>query len=60
VQVNCSKCSQAITLTDIIESNNGRLSHLDCQRPYVLTPVERALVFVYCAGMSSPDAPPVT
>jgi hypothetical protein len=30
--------------------NNGRLSHVDCKRPQVLTPEERALVFVYCSG----------
>jgi hypothetical protein len=50
MQVSCSKCSQSISLTDIIESNNGLLSHVDCKRPQVLTPEERALVFVYCSG----------
>ena len=50
MQVNCSKCSQPIALTDIIESNNGDLSHVDCKRPKVLTPEERALLFVYCSG----------
>src|SRR5262249_13008437 len=50
MQVSCSKCSQPIALTDIIESNNGRLAHVDCKRPKVLTPEERALVFVYCSG----------
>lgn len=50
MQVNCAKCSQPIALTDIIESNNGHLSHVDCKRPHVLTPEERALVFVYCSG----------
>jgi uncharacterized paraquat-inducible protein A len=50
MQVTCAKCSQPIALTDIIESNNGQLSHVDCKRPHVLTPEERALVFVYCSG----------
>jgi hypothetical protein len=50
MQVKCSKCSQPIALTDIIESNNGHLSHVDCKRPQILTPEERALVFVYCSG----------
>ena len=50
MQVKCSKCSQPIALTDIIELKNGHLSHVDCQRPHVLTPEERALVFVYCSG----------
>jgi len=45
MQVNCVKCARAIALTDIIESNNGRLSHVDWKRPHVLTPEERALVF---------------
>ena len=49
MQVSCSKCSHPIALTDIIESNNGSLSHMDCNRPHVLTPDERALVFVYCS-----------
>jgi hypothetical protein len=50
MQVNCTKCSKSIALTDIIESNNGRLSHVDCKRPQSLTPEEQALVFVYCLG----------
>ena len=50
MQVNCAKCSQPIALTDIIESKNGHLSHVDCRRPQVLTPEERALVFLYCSG----------
>jgi hypothetical protein len=50
VQVQCPKCSQPIALTDIIESKNGHLSHVDCKRPQVLTPEERALVFLYCSG----------
>ena len=32
MQVNCSQCAQPITLTDIIESNNGGLSHVECKR----------------------------
>jgi hypothetical protein len=50
MQVKCSKCSEPIALSDVIESSDGRLSHLDCQRPQALTPEERALVFVYCSG----------
>jgi len=50
MQVNCSKCSQPIALTDIVESSHGRLSHVDCKRPKALTPEERALVFLYCSG----------
>jgi hypothetical protein len=50
MQVQCTKCSQPIALTDIIESKNGHLSHVDCKRPHALTPEERALVFLYCSG----------
>jgi hypothetical protein len=50
MQVNCAKCSQPIALTDIIESHDGHLSHVDCKHPQVLTPEERALVFLYCSG----------
>jgi len=50
MQVSCSKCSQPIALTDIVESSHGHLSHMDCKRPKVLTPEERALIFVYCSG----------
>jgi hypothetical protein len=50
MQVNCTKCSQPIALTHIIESNHGHLSHVDCKRPQALTPEERALVFLYCSG----------
>src|SRR5262249_2065128 len=35
VQVKCSKCHQSIGLTDAIESSEGRLSHVDCERPQV-------------------------
>ena len=49
MQVNCTKCGRPITLTDVIESSAGRLSHLDCARAQGLTPEERALLFVYCS-----------
>src|SRR5262252_8403724 len=50
MQVKCSKCSEPITLTDIIESSEGRLSHVDCTRPNTLTMEERGLLYVYCSG----------
>ena len=49
MQVNCSKCSQPIALTDTIESSNGHLSHSDCKRTKTLTAEERALIFIYCS-----------
>ena len=48
MQVQCSKCSQLIALSDIIESADGRLSHVNCARPRTLTIDERTLLFVYC------------
>lgn len=48
--VNCPKCSRPILVTDVIESFDRRLSHLDCARPNGLRPEERALIFVYCSG----------
>src|SRR5262249_44598470 len=50
MQVQCSKCFQLIALSDIIESNNGRVSHMNCARPRTLTIDERTLLFAYCAG----------
>ena len=50
MQVQCSKCAEPIALTDIIESSDGHLSHVDCKRPQTLTVEERALLFVYCSG----------
>ena len=47
MQVQCSKCSQLIALSDIIESAEGRLSHVNCARPRTLTIDERTLLFVY-------------
>jgi hypothetical protein len=48
VQIKCSKRGQLIALSDIIESSNGHVSHVDCRRPRTLTADERALIFVYC------------
>jgi len=50
VQVQCGKCSRPIGITDIVQSSNGQLSHVDCTRPNVLSPEERALLFVYCSA----------
>jgi len=49
MQVRCTKCSQPIALSDVVESSGGRLSHLDCARSRGLTLEERALLFVYCS-----------
>jgi hypothetical protein len=48
MQVQCTKCSRPIALTDIVESSQGRLSHANCAQPGTLTMDERTLLFVYC------------
>jgi hypothetical protein len=50
MQVNCSKCSRPITLTDVIELFEGHLAHVDCKRAQGLTPEERAVLFVFCSS----------
>ena len=50
MQVQCSKCFQSISLSDIVESSGGRLSHVNCARPRTLTMDERTLLFIYCTG----------
>jgi hypothetical protein len=49
MQVNCSKCSMPIALSDIITSHNGHLSHVDCKRLRVLRLEERTLISLYCS-----------
>jgi hypothetical protein len=50
MQVNCSKCSRPISVTDVVECSDGQLSHLDCMRPHALTAEERSLLSVYCSN----------
>jgi len=50
MQVKCSKCSEPIALSDIIESSDRYLSHVDCKRPQTLTSEERSLLAGYCSG----------
>ncbi len=49
MQTNCAKCSRPILVADVVESSDGRLSHLDCKRPGGLSSEERALLFVFCS-----------
>jgi hypothetical protein len=50
MQLNCSKCSAPIALTDSVEFFEAGLAHADCKRVRTLSAQERALVFVYCGG----------
>ena len=40
---------------DAVDSHNGNLSHVDCQRPQMLIPEERAILFVYCSAHCTSD-----
>lgn len=44
----CAACSKALAPDDTFVVRAGRLSHLDCKRPKILSPEERALLFRYC------------
>ena len=44
----CPQCSHAISPEDTIVFGHGRLGHLDCRRPRVLSAEERAVLFLYC------------
>lgn len=50
MQVNCSKCSRPIALTDVIELFEGHPAHVDCKRAQGLTPEERTVLFVFCSS----------
>jgi hypothetical protein len=50
MQVQCSKCSRSLAVTDVVHLVDGRLAHVECSRPSTLTPEERQLVFLYCSG----------
>jgi hypothetical protein len=51
MQVQCSKCSELLALSNAIESSDGRLSHMDCKRPRMLI----AETCPQCSRMISPD-----
>jgi hypothetical protein len=44
----CPQCSRLISPEDTIVFGRGRLGHLDCRRPRVLSAEERTLVVLYC------------
>jgi hypothetical protein len=45
----CPQCSKAISLDDTFILDSGRVSHLDCRRPRVLSPEERVVLFRFCS-----------
>src|SRR4030095_10460219 len=44
----CPQCSRMIAPEDTIVFGHGRLGHLDCRRPRVLSAEERTLALLYC------------
>jgi hypothetical protein len=44
----CPQCSHILSPEDTIVFGSGRVSHLDCERPHVLSADERALLLIYC------------
>jgi len=44
----CPQCSRMIAPEDTIVFGHGRLGHLDCRRPRVLSAEERMILFTYC------------
>jgi hypothetical protein len=46
----CPQCSKAISPDDTFVLDSGRLSHLDCYRPRVLSPEERVVLFRFCSA----------
>ena len=44
----CPHCARTISPEDTTVFGYGRLGHLDCRRPRVLSAEERALLFTYC------------
>jgi hypothetical protein len=45
----CLNCSKAISPGDTFILDSGRLSHLVCKRPRVLSPEERVVLFRFCS-----------
>jgi hypothetical protein len=45
----CPRCSKAISPDDTFVPDSGRLSHLDCKRPRVLSPEEHGVLFRFCS-----------
>jgi hypothetical protein len=45
----CPTCSKVISPEDTFIFDSGRLSHLDCRRPRVLSSEERVVLFRFCS-----------
>ena len=56
----CPQCSRMISPEDTIVFGRGRLGHLDCRRPRVLSAEERTLAFLYCRDHEVAECPTCT
>ena len=45
---SCPNCSRTISPDDTIVFGYGRLGHLDCRRPRLLSTEERTLLLIFC------------
>jgi hypothetical protein len=52
----CAQCSRTISPEDTLVFGYGRLGHLECRRPRVLSAEERTLLFIYCRDTQSLSA----
>ena len=53
----CPQCSRVISPDDTIVFGHGRLGHLDCRRPRVLSAEERTLLLLYCPDHKIAECP---
>jgi hypothetical protein len=51
----CPQCTRIVSPEDTIVFGRGRLGHLDCRRPRLLSAEEWALLFTYCRNHAVGD-----
>ena len=56
-QQKCPRCLQLLWPDDTITISDGRIVHLDCQRPRDLSREERVLLFRYCSDHAVAKCP---
>jgi hypothetical protein len=47
-ELTCTRCSRALSLDDVVESDAVGVAHIDCRRPRGLTHGARSLLYGYC------------
>ena len=56
-QQKCPRCLQVLSPDDTVTVSDGRLVHLDCQRPRDLSHEQRVLLFRYCSDHAVAKCP---